>query len=564
MGNPHVATCGRGIHYARGVISGRGMAMRGRMLCVIGAAWLLQCFVPCASTAGTGDYQALVALNEEFLEFRRPPRIDGFPDFSREAMAARQQGLRVFFDRLESIDPAGWTVPEKVDYLLVRAELNELNFEHRVLRPWARDPGVYIGAVQRVAFQELPVSEDQLSAFTRRLEAVPAFLDQARDNLTEGAGEFRKTALRDLQQHDGIGHGHPYREIPPEGTIGWYRDLIGRLAEHHPDLVPKAEAALEAVIAFRDWLQATEMDAPAGIGREHYDWYLAHVLYMPFTTEDIIAIGDREIQRGWAFLALERNQNRNVPPLEPAASAEDYAQRIREADEHIRSFIHEEGILTIPDDIGEFGHNVPWIERPGGKRNFWEEIQYRDPRPDHVHAVIPGHRFDMAIKERDERPIRGPYYDSGRVEGWALYIEEMFLQAGLLDDLPRTRELFYIFQIARAARNRAEVGLHTNEFTIREAARYMVDRTPMMEDDAARVDAEIYLREPGYGISYQMGKVQIDQLLADRAIQLGDQFNLKDFHDQFLATGMIPISLIRWEMTGLDDEVRRFWDQPQD
>ena len=281
-------------------------------------------------------------------------------------------------------------------------------------------------------------------------------------------------------------------------------------------------------------------------------------------TEDIIAIGDREIQRGWAFLALERNKNRNVSALEPATSAEDYAGRIQEADAHIRRFIREEGILTIPDYIGEFGHNVPWIERPGGQRNFWEEIQYRDPRPDHVHAVIPGHRFDMAIKERDERPIRGSYSDSGRVEGWALYLEEMFLQAGLLDDLPRTRELFYIFQIARAARNRAEVGLHTNEFTILDATRFMVDRTPMMEDNAARVDAEIYLREPGYGISYQMGKIQIDQLLADRAIQLGYRFNLKEYHDQFLAAGMIPISLIRWEMTGLDDEVRQFWSEAGD
>lgn len=529
--------------------------MRREMVGLAGAAWLLQCFIAFGVGAQTGGYQALVALNEEFLDFRRPARVDGFPDYSQEAMAARQRGLRSYFDRLEAIDPIAWTVPEKVDYLLVRARLNELDFEHRVLRPWARDPGVYVGAVQRVAFQELPVNGEQLAKFTSRLQAVPAFLDQARGNLTDGADEFRKTALRDLQHHDGVGHGHPYREVPPEGTIGWYRDLIQRLAEHRPDLVPAAEAALQAVIGFRDWLQATAMDAPAGVGREHYDWYLTNVLYMPFTTEDIIAIGDREIQRGWAFLALERNKNRNLPALEPATSAEDYARRIQEADAHIRRFIREEGILTIPDFIGEFGHNVPWIERPGGQRNFWEEIQYRDPRPDHVHAVIPGHRFDMAIKERDERPIRGPYSDSGRIEGWALYVEEMFLQAGLLDDLPRTRELFYIFQIARAARNRAEVGLHTNEFTILDAARFMVDRTPMMEDNAARVDAEIYLREPGYGISYQMGKIQIDQLLADRAIQLGDRFNLKEFHDQFLAAGMIPISLIRWEMTGLDDEI---------
>jgi uncharacterized protein (DUF885 family) len=75
------------------------------------------------------------------------------------------------------------------------------------------------------------------------------------------------------------------------------------------------------------------------------------------------------------------------------------------------------------------------------------------------------------------------------------------------------------------------------------------------------VDAEIYLRRAGYGSGYQMGKLQMDQLLSDRYKQLGSRFNLKEFHDQFLAAGTIPISLIRWEMTGLDDEVRDFWQR---
>jgi hypothetical protein len=280
---------------------------------------------------------------------------------------------------------------------------------------------------------------------------------------------------------------------------------------------------------------------------------------MPFTMDDLVTIGDRELHRSWTFLKLEHNKNRDAPVLEPAPSAEEYAKRIREADEHVRRFIEEEGILTIPEYVGEFGHNVPWIEREGGKRNFWEEIQFRDPRPDHVHAVIPGHRFDGLVRQHDKRPIRGKNRDYGRTEGWALYLEEMFLQAGLLDDLPRTRELFYIFQIARAVRNRAEVLMHTNEFTVQDAVQYMVDRTPFMDENVARVDAEIYLRRPAYGISYQMGKIQMDQLLADRAMQLGDNFNLKEFHDAFLAAGIVPISLIRWEMTGLEDEVKEFW-----
>ena len=137
------------------------------------------------------------------------------------------------------------------------------------------------------------------------------------------------------------------------------------------------------------------------------------------------------------------------------------------------------------------------------------------------------------------------------------------LQAGLLDELPRTRELYYIFQIARAVRNRSEALMHTEEFTVQDAVDYMVNNTPFMDEDVARVDAEIYLKTPGSGIAYQMGKIQLEALMADRAAQLGDDFNLKEFHDEFLAAGTIPISLIRWEMTGYDDEVKDLFEQPE-
>ena len=65
------------------------------------------------------------------------------------------------------------------------------------------------------------------------------------------------------------------------------------------------------------------------------------------------------------------------------------------------------------------------------------------------------------------------------------------------------------------------------------------------------------------GIAYQMGKLQIDELMMDRALQPGDKFNLKEFHDEFLVAGTIAISLIRWEMTGYDDEVKEMFEKPE-
>jgi uncharacterized protein (DUF885 family) len=91
---------------------------------------------------------------------------------------------------------------------------------------------------------------------------------------------------------------------------------------------------------------------------------------------------------------------------------------------------------------------------------------------------------------------------------------------------------------------------------------YWMHRVPFLDRNVARVDAEIYLRRPpGYGISYTIGALQMRRLLADRKQQLGDSFELQAFHDRLMDAGWIPLSLIRWEMTGLDDEVRHFWQQ---
>jgi hypothetical protein len=515
--------------------------------------------VGCNRSGSSADYQTLVKLFEELRQARQPSVKDGVADYTPAAIAAQRSRLAELSQRLLAIDFAGWPLAERVDYLLVQAQLDGLDFELTVLKPWSRDPGHYVDLVQNLPFTELPAKD--AGELAGKLRSVPEILEQARGNLTEAGGELTALAIRNLEQADGVGHGHPYRETPPAGVIGWYQDLLGRLSEHHPDLVSHGQAALAAVEGYRDWLKQNQdkLTAASGVGLENFNWYLKHVRLMPFTAEDCLEMGRRELERATAALKLAQNQNRNLPPLAPSPSEAEYSRRKQEADAHIRRFIREREILTIPDYVGELATNVPWIVRPGGKRNFWEEVQYRDPRPDHVHAVIPGHRFDGLLKRHDPRPIRGKTSDSGRSEGWGFYLEEMFLKAGLLDELPRTRELFYIFMIARAVRNEAEVKLHANQYTIADAVKYMMDHTPYMDENVARVDAEIYLRRPTYGISYQMGKIQIDQLVAERAIELGEKFNLKEFHDRFLAAGTIPVSLIRWEMTGKADETEHLW-----
>ena len=129
-----------------------------------------------------------------------------------------------------------------------------------------------------------------------------------------------------------------------------------------------------------------------------------------------------------------------------------------------------------------------------------------------------------------------------------MYLEEGMLHAGFYADydLPRVRELIYIFGIFRAARVPADVWLQRNEMTVSEVVDYWRELTPYLDPDVARVDAEIYLRRPpGYGLGYTMGLLQMQRLLADVRQVEGEDFTLKAFHDEFMGLGRLPLSLIR-------------------
>lgn len=538
--------------------------MKRLYLFIIFILYLSIVYVSAAELNPTNDYQALLDLNVEFSKFRRPQMIDGIQDYSRSAMKSKEEGLKIFRKRLLDIDPKDWTISKKIDYLLMKSKLNELDFQLRVTRPWERDPSTYANMVARIPYVDTPLQKEALTRLARRLKTVGKILEQGKLNLTDVPRVLAEIAIRSLEKSDGVNQGEPRRQVPPEGTIGWYEDLIERLSKHHPEIQTDAESALSSVKGFRDWLKENidRMTAPGFIGLDHYNWYLKNVRLMPYTVEDVVAISEVELYRTLAFLNIELNKNRKLPLIEPAATEEEHKKRVREAENLIREFIKENNLMTIPDYMpSEFETDAFWIVRKGGKRHFWEEITYRDPLNNHIHASIPGHRFDGLIQRRQKNPIRRSHGDGGRAEGWTFYLEEMFLQAGLLDERPRTRELFYIAQLKRVLRIPAELKMQSGEFTLEQAIQFLMEKVPMMDENLARYDLQIYIRRPAYGMTYLAGKVQMEKLLADRAGQLGKEFDLGKFHDEFLAYGPIPISLIRWEMTGLDDEVKIFWQK---
>lgn len=522
---------------------------------------------PAASQPVPADYPTLVSLYQEFRAFVPPAMRDGVPDYSPAAMTAQYAGLQHLMARLRAIDDSAWPIPYRVDYMLVLAEMRGLEFQHRVVEPWKRDPAFYsttnlgFGPKMHGAFNvpALPVPADQVTPLAARLNAVPEALRQARANLTDPRGDLARLAIQQKRI-----------EV----------NVFTRLAEdartRNPELVAPALRARDAAAAFLAWLEGIEASLPAhgGVGRENYDWYLRHVLLLPYTSREIETIGEREYQRMVAFLRIEEHRNRGLPELPMVRTRAEFDTKREREDNSLLAFLRDGDWVTIPDYVRHDPEEGPYIlpaerdpSRPGLFDNpegvhFFFQTEFRDGLPLRAHN-LPGHAFDQLQAERDTRPIRGQrrlfFVDGLRNEGWAFYLEEMILQAGLLDDRPRTREIDYILGAKRAARVLPELRMQANEWTWAEANASLVSRTPrwMHPGDAiAQFDIELYLRQPGYGIGYYIGKVELERLLAERSMQLGDAFDIRAFHDQFRAAGAIPISLIRWELTGRDDETR--------
>ena len=517
-----------------------------------------------APATGT-SWDDLVRLYGEWREFQLPRFVDGVPDYSADAMKLQAQGLKDFQKRLAAMDYRTWPVPRQIDHHLLRAEMNGLDFDLRVLRPWARDPCFYavvtdsepdvparegpeIPSVLEIWKYQFPLSEQALPEFRARLQAIPRVLDRAKKNLTEDAGDLWF-----------LGIGVKKRE----SVI--LANLAKRLTDIPSSLVAEIERAKVAVDEFRGWLETKQatMKTPSGIGVENFDWYMKNVHLVPYTWAEQKATIEREWERSMAALALERHRNRKLPELMLPATVDELRTRTNEAIDVFMKFMRDEEIFTVPDylRLDPFrGKNL----QPAAARDFFTQIEYRDSLPMKCHSVHWLEKQRMA-QDPHPSPIRSApllynIWDS-RSEGLATAWEELMMQAGLFDKRPRARELIYILVAMRCARAMGDLMMHSNEFTLDEAVKYAVDRTPngwlRPDGDTVWTDMRIYLHQPGYGTSYVVGKVHIDRLMADKARQWGDKFTVKRFMDEFFASGIIPVSLIRWEMTGLDDEIKR-------
>ena len=186
---------------------------------------------------------------------------------------------------------------------------------------------------------------------------------------------------------------------------------------------------------------------------------------------------------------------------------------------------------------------------------YWEAIMRIDASTNIFHDGIPGHHYQGVVSARHPSPIRSQHRDRFKSEGWSTYWEETAVQLGFYDERPRSRELIYNFLRLRAIRVIIDVKMALGEMTVDEGTTALMS-TPM-DYRIAREEVDDFFAAPTGGIVYQIGKMQIERLLGERRAQLGERFDLREFHDELVAAAWVPLELTRWEMTGRGDNARR-------
>ncbi len=494
----------------------------------------------------------LVALFEEFRVFRFPEVRNGVPDYTPAAMARQFQGLRDLQARLAAVDTTGWQLSDQVDYRLVQAEMAGMEFEHRVTEPWKKDPAFY--AVinfqfgpkmhRSMSLPSVPVERERHADIRERLEAIPVILDQARQNLTDPIADLAHIAIYTTQRQ-----------------MEHLDRFMAGLREHHPDLVPPAQAARNAIHDYRQWLIAEQpsMRNGAGVGIANYNWWLEHVNLLPYTWDELLLLSQREYERSMAGLKLKEHKNRHIPILEPVQSREAYLHRQNQAMAHYHRFLVSSELFTLPDYVQPPAPSTgPWVR--DGDIDYFQNVMDRYVLPLAGHGR--GHDIDAQHRARDDRPIRGQsraYFVCGvRQEAFAMAKEEFLYALGLVDDVPRADELMHNLQAFRAARAIADLKMHSNDMTFEEAFQYTIDHTPHgwapADSPTLWHDLELYLRTPLYGVSYVIGPIQLERLMADVVLERGEEFNLTAFMDEFREAGLIPMTLISLEMLGREQK----------
>jgi hypothetical protein len=497
--------------------------------------------------------------------------------FDTESVREHLAALRSLTGALEEIEPE--ELGEEIDRTALLGEMRSRVFRFEYERPGVRNPAFWLSHLLQGLYTLLSRNDPDLAGRTpavlARLNAAPAFLDQARQTIDKPPSVFVETTLSTLG-----GGGQLIAEI--------VRVFAVAAPDQAEQLKKAGQTALQALVGFgaalRDEIAPSPDPNAFAIGEEQFSRRLHHehalmggppelwrygLHLQEEVTAEIVDLAARLDSRPWRELVDELRDD--TPPVPELLGF--YQRELDRAN----NFVLEQDLVTVPEASIEIvptpaflaalvpfaAYEPPPVYLPNQTGRFY--VTSPDPslppeafaqrRRGHsvhaiptmvVHEAYPGHHLQLVNAQGLRSEVRRHIWSPIMVEGWAVYCEQLVREA----EYYRTDEerLFQLVNLLwRAVRVVLDVGLHTRGMTPAEAVAYMVEHLPI-EHASAVAEVRRYCAWPTYQLCYALGRRELLRVRDAYRERHAGGYRARRFHDELMSYGGLPVSLASWGM----------------
>lgn len=537
---------------------------------------------------------------------------DKLPDISLKAREQAMAALRDFKRRLTRINHLGLSEEDRITHDIFRQTIDQTLEENKhKFYQWDVDQmsGPQVWLAELLNYHPLKTEKDYADLF-KRFERFPKYVGQYIANLQSGIKERRvapKVAVaRVIEQLKDLlavkPEESPYtiaiKKFPKNFTnkqeTQWKKSILSVIKD---EIYPAYKKLL--IFLAKEYMENARETAGVWAlpgGKAAYQFRIQSHTTTDLTAEEIHQIGLQElehIEKEMIVIANKMGHKGDVLSFinKLKANPKNFAKTkselltgfkeiLKDVDKRLSKYFgrlpkSEYEIKPIEkyrekDSPAAFYYNPPDdFSRPG---IFYANTYKPGSRPLYgmaalaVHEAVPGHHLQVALAmELKNLPsLRRHGHFTAYIEGWALYTERLAVEMGVYkNDMDRIGMLS--FQALRAARLVVDTGIHHFKWTREKALTFFREHVPTSEEEIVN-EIDRYIIWPGQALSYMIGKREIAELRAKAEEELGNNFNIKEFHDEVLCHGALPLNTLqevieRWitrkkEEKGINQQVK--------
>ncbi len=534
----------------------------------------------------------LTQYPERRLEYGDRSGNDQWTDMSLEAFQRRFEGEGRFVQRLEQIEPAILSADAQVNRAMLLRQLRDSRTEyedglHLIALDMRSGPQHRHSMIDTLPMMSAQDHEDWLN----RLRGLPEQLTQYQALLSEGISRDRTQAQIVMSR---VPSQIANLITDQASDSPFYRAFATMPEEIDPEIQIWLKSAAVAIIeeqinpAFRELLEFLESEylpaaRPPGIGalpggKQVYSRLAQHFTTTELTPDEIHEIGLREVARirgemetvidtvGFDGDIAAFNEFLRTDPQfyyeTPEALLEGYQAVSKRLDPGLVNLFGKlprapYGVRPIPDEEAP-DTTTAYYMRPAidGSRPGWYYVNLFQPevRPKFemevlsVHESVPGHHLQISLAQEltglPEFRRNGGF--TAFIEGWGLYSERLGYDMGLYEE-PYSRYGQLVYDMWRAVRLVVDTGIHYFGWSRQKAIDYFIANAAKSEADIIN-EIDRYIGWPGQALAYKIGQMKMLELRGEAETALGEDFDIRAFHDHMLGAGALPLDILERRM----------------